>query len=334
MKITVTSNDVAKKAGVSQSTVSRVINNYPYIRSDTKQKVLQAIEEMGFTPDEVARSLTKRKTATIGLIVGDISNSFFAETAKIIISEARKRGFDVILSDTDHEKENLKKSIDMLVGKRVEGIIIGSVERTEEEVDRLYESQTPVVLFNTRMEDSLCDYFVLDNNRGAKMAMDYLFRKNHQRIGFISPPAKYSTLYERMEGYKQALTEQGIEYDPGLLYNDTIEPEEIKKYLKAILSPPHPATAVFAASDQIAVTVLEQCKRMNIRVPEDLAVIGFDDIHLSSNPFIDLTTISQKHKMMSLSAVERLIELIKTKEKAPQHVQEIMEPELVERGTT
>ncbi|RKD76341.1 LacI family transcriptional regulator [Sinobaca qinghaiensis] len=334
MKITVTSNDVAKRAGVSQSTVSRVINNYPYIREETRQKVLKTIEEMGFTPDEVARSLNKRKTATIGLIVGDISNSFFAETAKIIISEARKRGFDVILSDTDHEKENLKKSIDMLVGKRVEGIIIGSVERTEEEVERLYHSQTPVVLYNTRTDESPCDYFVLDNEKGARIAMNYLFQKQHQRIGFVSPSAKYSTLHERMEGYRQALLEKGIPYDPELVYNQPLEAEEIKKYLTSILSMPDPVTAVFAASDQIAVTLLEHCKRMNISVPEELAVIGFDDIHLSSNPFIDLTTVSQKHQVMSLSAVERLIELIQAKEKAPRHVQEIMEPELIERSTT
>lgn len=334
VKLTVTSNDVAKKAGVSQATVSRVINNYPYIKEATRQKVLSAIDEMGFTPDEVARSLNKRKTGTIGLIVGDIANTFFAETAKIIITEARKKGYDVILTDTNHSSDNLKTAIDTLIGKRVEGIIVGSVERYEEEINRLYASDTPVVLYNTKTYSEKGHSFVLDNVKGAHMAMEHLIGKGHKRIGFATLLTKYSTLYERNIGYENKLEEYNIPYDPGLVYVGDLEHTAISDYIKEIMQGPDPATAVFAASDQMALAIMESCKTMSVHVPGDLAVIGFDNINLAANPLIDLTTISQQHERMSLLAVEKLINLLAAGEKQEDYTDEVIEPILIERSTT
>ncbi|SDI00959.1 LacI family DNA-binding transcriptional regulator [Alteribacillus bidgolensis] len=335
MKDRVTSKDVAKKAGVSQATVSRVINKYPYIRQSTREKVLSAIAEMGFTPDQVARSLNIRKTTTIGLIVGDISNSFFAETAKVIISEARELGYDVILSNTNHESGNLKKSIDTFIGKRVDGMIIGSVERFDEEIQYLYESNFPVILYNTKVDTEHCHSVVLNNTKGAVLATEHLLGLEHEKIAYITLPLKYSTLFERMEGYKQALSDNGLKYDPELVYTGNISHQSISKFLDKLWAMKDRPTAIFAASDQIAVTVMEICKNKNIKIPEDISIIGFDDITLSSSPFIHLTTISQQHKRMSSMVVEKLTRFIEddhSKNKGPE--QTVLEPELIVRSTT
>ncbi|MGY4690750.1 LacI family DNA-binding transcriptional regulator [Salibacterium sp. K-3] len=335
MRERVTSNDVAKHAGVSQATVSRVINNYPYIRQSTRDKVLHAIEEMGFTPDQVARSLNKRKTATIGLIVGDIANSFFAETAKVIISEARERGYDVILSNTDHESLNLEKSIDTLVGKRVEGIIVGSVERFDDEIHKLYKADFPVVLYNTKVDDNTGHSVVLNNVKGAAMAVEHLIHLNHRRIAYLTLPLKHSTMNDRMKGYKEALDHHHISFDADIVLTGEFSRFSTAQFMDRVMQSPDPPTAVFAASDQLAVSVMEYCRTNTIRVPEDLSIIGFDDIALSASPFINLTTISQQHIRMSSTAVMKLAALMEgTAGKQQLSDQIMLEPELIVRGTT
>ncbi|SDO04912.1 LacI family DNA-binding transcriptional regulator [Alkalicoccus daliensis] len=336
MKERVNSKDVAKKAGVSQATVSRVINKYPHIRDTTKEKVLNAINELGFTVDQVARSLNTRKTSTIGLLVGDISNSFFAETSKEIISIARSLGYDVMLSNTDHQSDNLKTSLATLIGKRVDGIIVGSVERFDEQIQTLHDSKFPVILYNTRLASGNCNAVVIDNFKGARIATEHLISLHHKKIAYVTLPLNYSTLYERMEGYKQALADSDIPYDPASVYIGEISTQAIENFIDIIMSSPEKCTAVFAASDQIAIKIMEICKSKKIKVPEDISIIGFDNIDLSRSPFIDLTTISQQHIKMSEIAVHNLVNMIENKdmEEENQNASSVLEPQLIIRGST
>ncbi|MCQ6561022.1 LacI family DNA-binding transcriptional regulator [Paenibacillus mendelii] len=329
----VTSNDVAKKAGVSQATVSRVINNYSFVRESTREKVLQAIEEMGFTPDQVARSLNMRKTGTIGLIVGDISNPFFSETAKVIIGEARESGFDVIISDTDHSDQNLGKAIQTLIGKRVDGMLIGSVGRFDTNVQQLVDKRFPLVMYNTRLDRDDCNYVVINNVKGARVAMKHLLDLGHQKIAYISGNTKYSTLYDRLNGYHETIKKQGLPFRQDYVYDGELTVAGLQRFLQTPWQDEERPTAFFASNDQIALLLMEAALSLGIRVPEDISIIGFDNISYSAKPFIQLTTVSQQHRRMASLALEKLIQLMNTDDKTLK-VSANLEPEIIVRNTS
>lgn len=334
MKGRISAYDVAEKAGVSQSTVSRVLNNYPHIKESTKQKVLVAIEELGFTRDEIARSLASSKTRTIGLIVGDITNPFFAESAKVIIGKAQEMNYDVILCNTNHSEENLEKYIQTLKGKRVDGIIIASANKDNKRIKELYDQGFPIVLYNSILEHQKANYIAVNNYKGAKLAVEHLYRLNHRQIGYIAGPSKYVTTHLRNEGYKAALQEFGIDWNDRFIYEKEFSYHEVYQFTKKLLDEPNRPTCFFAASDQMALAVLDAAASKNIKVPEELSVVGFDDIDLAQNCYIGLTTITQPKEKMAKLALETLISLIEKKDDAESPIQIVLEPRLIERNTT
>jgi len=330
----VTENDIAKMAGVSQTTVSRVLNDHPSVKDSTRQKVLSAIKEIGFTPDPIARSMVTNRTGTIGLIVGDISNPFYAETAKIIIGIARINGYDVILCDTDHDSDSLQKEIKMLLNRRVDGIMIASVNRWDTYVSELYKTGFPIILFNRTTDDSKLHSVILDNERGAQIAVSHLVNLGHKRISFISGPSKYSTFYQRLEGYKLALEKHYLPFTEEMVFHENLSYKEIEKFVRNIFSINDPPTSFFASSDHMAIFVMNAVARIGLKVPEEISIIGFDDIDISSNPYINLTTISQQKKKMAISALEILLSLIENEEPMKKPIQVTIAPELIIRGTT
>ncbi|WP_137789219.1 LacI family DNA-binding transcriptional regulator [Bacillus sp. E(2018)] len=334
MKDRISAYDVARKASVSQSTVSRVLNNYPHIKESTKQKVLIAIEELGFTRDEIARSLASNKTRTIGLIVGDITNPFFAESAKVITGKAQERQYDVILCNTNHNEENLNKYIQTLKGKRVDGIIIASADKNNERIQELYNQNFPVILFNSILEHEKANYIAVNNYKGAKIAVEHLYQLNHRRIGYIAGPSKYLTTHLRNLGYEEVLKELGIERNDEYIYNKEFSYDEVYHFTKALLKKRDRPTSFFAASDQMALAVLDAAASENIKVPEQLSVIGFDDIDLARNQYIGLSTITQPKEKMATLALEKLISLIEDGEENDAGFQIILEPDLIQRKTT
>ncbi|MBT2658414.1 LacI family DNA-binding transcriptional regulator [Bacillus sp. ISL-18] len=330
----VTADDVAKKAGVSQSTVSRVLNNYPFIKESTREKVLSAISELGFTRDEIARSLVEKKTNAIGLILGDISNPFFAESAGVIIEQAQKLEYDVVICNTNHNDDNLEKSIHTLIGKRVDGILIASVKRDDTRVKHLHEKGFPIVLYNSSIDDPMANFVVIDNIKGAKMAVKYLLQLGHKKIAYIAGPFKYLTTYQRYIGYKEAILENGISLEQDFVYNGDFSYHKIFEFTKELLTQKNRPTAFLAVSDQMALAILDAAASLNLKIPEDVSVIGFDDIRLASNQFIGLTTVSQHMEKMASLALEKLIDLIDDRPNSSEPVQIVLEPELMIRKTT
>ncbi|WP_166000777.1 LacI family DNA-binding transcriptional regulator [Bacillus sp. Cs-700] len=326
--------DVAKKAGVSQSTVSRVLNNYPYIKTATKEKVLTAINELGFTRDEIARSLASKKTRTIGLIVGDITNPFFSESAKVITTKAQEMEYDVILCNTNHNEENLNKYIQTLVGKRVDGIIIASADKDNEKIKELYDNGFPIVLYNSMMEHDHVNYIAVNNYRGAQLAVEHLYHLHHKEISYIAGPTKYLTTHLRNEGFKDALKQFGLPLHEEYVYNQEFSYDEVYQFTKKLLNGEKRPTSFFSASDQMALAILDAAASENIRVPEELSVIGFDDIDLAKNRYIGLTTITQPKEKMAKLTLEKLIGLIEGSEDVESPFQIILEPELIPRKTT
>ncbi|KOR85945.1 hypothetical protein AM233_19350 [Bacillus sp. FJAT-22058] len=331
----VTTEDVAKIAGVSQSTVSRVLNDYPYIKKNTRDKVLAVINELGFTRDEIARSLVEKRTKSIGLILGSISNPFFAETAEVIIERAQELKYDVIVYNTGHKDENLEQAINLLIGKRVEGIILTSVSKNyTEKIKKLHDNGFPVLLYNSFLDIKDVNFIVMDNNKGARLAVQHLIKLGHKKIAKISGPSKYLATYERTVGYKEEMMENGYEIDEGLIFNSEFSYDKIYSFTKKLLKKKDRPTAIIAASDQMALAVLDAASSLNLKIPADLSVVGFDNIRLSANEFIGLTTISQQMDQMSLTALEKLIYLIENKEKSSSSIQIFLKPELMVRKTT
>ncbi|MED3757509.1 LacI family DNA-binding transcriptional regulator [Peribacillus frigoritolerans] len=331
----VTTEDVAKIAGVSQSTVSRVLNDYPYIKKNTRDKVLAVINELGFTRDEIARSLVEKRTKSIGLILGSISNPFFAETAEVIIERAQELKYDVIVYNTGHKDENLEQAINLLIGKRVEGIILTSVSKNyTEKIKKLHDNGFPVLLYNSFLDIKDVNFIVMDNNKGARLAVQHLIKLGHKKIAKISGPSKYLATYERTVGYKEEMMENGYEIDEGLIFNSEFSYDKIYSFTKKLLKRKDRPTAIIAASDQMALAVLDAASSLNLKIPADLSVVGFDNIRLSANEFIGLTTISQQMDQMSLTALEKLIYLIENKETSSSSIQIFLKPELMVRKTT
>ncbi|ANU11203.1 hypothetical protein BBH88_13315 [Planococcus antarcticus DSM 14505] len=247
MKVTVI--DIAQKAGVSQSTVSKVLNDYPEISGETRKKVLKAIKELDFYPDLVARSLVLKKSKTIGLVVGDISNPFFSETSKVVISKAREQGIDVIISDTDYRLENLEWALRNMVGRRVDGILVASVNRRDTVTTNLAKKGFPIVLFNRHTDDKGTSFVVTDNELGSWLAVDHLVGLGHEKIDYISGSLHFSTFYQRYKGYMKALQKHGLSNDPRFVFSEKTEKEQIKKFLKDILLLGNKPTSLYAASD-------------------------------------------------------------------------------------
>jgi LacI family transcriptional regulator len=334
MKSRTNAYDVAKKAGVSQSTVSRVLNNYPHIKETTRRKVMQAIEELNFTRDEIARSLAEKKTRTIGLIIGDITNPFYAESSKIIMKKANEQAYDIIISYTDYQDTNLEKAIQTMIGKRVDGILIATSERTNKKIPELHRSGFPTILYNAFIDDQEHSNFVVVNNeKGAYMAMEHLIRLGHKDIAYISGPQYFLNLCNRHTGYKKALGKYNIPYDKSIVYQKNLNFSDIIAFVEKLIVRENRPTGIFAASDQIALTVMDTVLKSGLKIPEDISVIGFDDIALSSNHLINLSTVSQNMEEMATLALKNLLMMIENQDDE-QRLQIIIDPELKIRNTT
>ncbi|MBO9604669.1 MAG: LacI family DNA-binding transcriptional regulator [Paenibacillaceae bacterium] len=327
--------DVARRAGVSQPTVSRVLNNHPHIRESTRAKVLQAIQELQFTPDAVARSLVRSKSSTLGLIVGDLSNPFYAETAKCIIRSAHESDYEVIMLDTDYDDALFARCLRTLAAKRVDGIIVASVTRTDERVKELAAKGMPVVLYNRNLDDGSLPSVEADNYMGAYMAMRHLAALGHRKAAFIAGPFQFTTFYHRYRGFRAGMRDFGFDSHARLVYKGAYTYAEVLAFTRRLLERKDRPTAVFATTDQMAIAVLDAASRAGLRIPEDLSVIGYDNIDWADNPYIGLTTISAQKTAMAQLALQQLLRVIEAKDEAGDEKKNmVLEPQLIVRKTT
>lgn len=334
MKQRVNAYDVAKKAGVSQATVSRVLNNHHYLKEETREKVLNAIEELGFTRDEVARGLAKKKTNTIGLIVGDISNPFYAESTSYIMQQAAELGYDVIVSNTNHQDDLLDKSIHSLIGKRVDGMIISAINRQSELLEKLNRSMFPIVFYGSGVRDSNMNYVGIQNDVGIEMSVEHLVQLGHRDIAYICGPLRFYAMYRRYLGYETALRNHGIPIQEHFIYRGEYNFEDIENFTYELLKHANPPTGIIAASDQMALAVLSAAAKHDLTVPDDLSVIGFDNTQLASNSYIGLTTISQQKEQMASLTLKALVSLIDETKAHEGPIQKALKPELIIRKST
>jgi LacI family transcriptional regulator len=329
-----TLKDIAKVAGVSHTTVYRALNDKPRISRSTKERIVSIARRYNYQPNVLAQSLVLGRTRTLGLVITTIVNPFYTELAKGIEDTARSLGYTIFLCSTNFNISLERLYIDMLRSRGVDGIIFTSAHTHDPNITRLVEDQFPLILVNRRVYGDpvmeRTDYVVLDNIRGGFLAVEHLIKMGHERIGVISGSSDSSAAVERLEGTRKAFGEYGLDIaDLLVVEGDFLKPsgyEAAQKFLGLRDRP----TAIFGLNDYMALGAYEAILDAGLRVPEDIALIGFNNITFSAMRGIELTTIGQKKYEMGSVAVYILIDRIEGRD--GETVKQItLEPELIIR---
>jgi len=299
--------DVAKLAGVSPITVSRVINNFSAVNSATRERVNEAIEELGYVPNTLARSLRSKQTCLIALVLSDITNPFWTTIARGVEDKAGENGFHVILCNTDENPEKEANYINVLLQRRVDGIILAPTTNDKNRLRAIKRHALPCVLLDRRVNGFKCDSVVSDGREGARQMTQRLIRLGHRRIAIIAGPSNISTGQERVEGYRQALREHKLPVDEGLIAHGIYTPDSGYQFAKQMLKLEPKPTAIFAGNNFMAVGALQALREEGLRIPQDVALVGFDDIPQGSLISPALTVVSQPAYEMGVAAAESLL---------------------------
>lgn len=336
MKKKVNIKDIARLANVSHTTVSRALNNKSRIRPETKERILSIARQLNYRPDFIARSLVMKRTRTLGLVITTIANPFYTELSQGIETTARQLGYNIIFCSTNYDLSTEKQYIEMLRSKGVDGIIFTSAHIGDPNIVELAEEGFPIILVNRRtyhpkVKEKI-DYIGVDNLLGGYMAVEHLIRLGHQRIGVVGGSSESSVGLERLEGGKKALKTYGIEPREEYFLEGNFLRESGYQGGKKFLHMVKPPTAIFATNDYMAIGVYQALIDEGVRVPEEIALIGFNDIELSGLKGIDLSTIGQKKFEMGAIAIELLVKRIEGSETGPPK-EILLKPELVVRKT-
>lgn len=307
--------DVAKLSGLSKTTVSRVINNHSYVSEEKKNLVLKAMKELNYTPNPSARKLRGQVTTTIGVIVPRIVNPFFSYLVDSIEQVAYKNGYHVLIFQSNEDKEKELAFLNLLKTKQVDGIIMTSIENDWSIIEPFTESG-PILLCNEYVNNASVPIVRLDQYKGAYIGVKHLLEKGHRKIGYCTGGlfAEEGKDKDRNQGYQKALQEAGIEPDPKWIFVNQHSIEDGKQVVKKILSMEDRPTAIFTGSDEIAGGMMIEAKECDLKIPNDLAIIGFDDQPLAQMLDPKLTTIRQPIDQMGVKAMETLIDMLNDSE--------------------
>jgi LacI family transcriptional regulator len=333
----ITIKDIARMANVSHTTVSRALNNKSRIKNETKEKILTIARELNYQPNFIARSLVMKRTKTLGFVITNIANPFYTELAQGIESTAIGLGYNIIFCSTHSDLSTEKHYIDMLRSKGVDGIIFSSAHMGDPNILVLAEEAFPIVLVNRRTYHPIVrekvDYVGIDNILGGFLAVEHLIRLGHQRIGVIGGSSESSVGFERLEGGKKALATYGLKVIGDYFLEGDFLKGSGHRGGKEFLKMAEPPTAIFATNDYMALGTYQAIIEEGQRVPEDIALIGFNDIEFTATKGVELTTIGQKKYEMGALAVNILVEKIEGIESKPSTKEIFLKPELIIRKT-
>ncbi|WP_110113755.1 LacI family DNA-binding transcriptional regulator [Bacillus sp. CGMCC 1.16541] len=303
----VTIKDVAKQASVSVATVSRILNNLPGYSEETKQKVVKVIDELGYQPNAIARGLINKKTKTIGVLFPHVSDLFASEILAGIDDVAHELDYSVIICKTDKDGIRTMKYLQTLREKQVDGIIIVSEYMTDEYYELLNKMNIPVVLVATKSNYDI-PYIKVDDYQAAYEAVTYLINKGHQHIGMISGTENdHMSTIPRVNGYEQALQDAGLHVSDGAIAYGDFGFQSGIHCMDTLLRQNQSLTAVFCASDEMAIGALSCLYKYGIKVPEEMSVVGYDNTATAKKAIPPLTTIEQPLYKMGRRAFEMLV---------------------------
>jgi LacI family transcriptional regulator len=326
-----TLKDVAERAEVSTATVSHVINETRFVSEELKARVYQAMRELNYRPNAIARSLRRRKTHNLGMIVPDISYPFLAEVARGVEDAGFELGYNVILCDSDGDLEMEANTIELLQEKKVDGIIFVAAGESSSHVQALIEQGMPVVVCDRELPGVEVDTVIADNVGSGYQATEHLIGLGHRRIGCIAGPQELGISHKRVEGYKQALEQHGLPLREESTVRGDFRCQGGYEVMRELLALDEPPTAVFACNDLMAMGAICAASQKKLRIPQDVAIVGCDDIALASFTNPSLTTVAQPKHEMGAAAVEMLVERIKDKSKPP--TRRLLPTELVIRDS-
>lgn len=303
-----TIRDVAQHAQVSVTTVSHVVNRTRFVEPATERRVRDAIGALGYRPNLLARGLRKRATQTIGLLVPDNSNPFFAEVARCIEDAGFAEGYSVILCNSDLSEEKQEAYIDVLLAKQVDGLILISSGSRVDPVRRIVDAGVPVVLVDRELGDLPVPQVHVDNEAGGYAAGEYLARLGHRRIACIGGPSDATPSHHRIDGFVRALAEADVTLPPEALVPGDGRYQGGVGAMRELLRRDLGVSAVFAFNDLMAIGAITALRESGLRVPDDVSVIGFDDIAQASASYPALTTIAQPKAEMGRASARMLLD--------------------------
>jgi LacI family transcriptional regulator len=307
----VTIKDVAHAAGVSAMTVSRVINGSVRVSPDTRRQVEQAIDDLGYIPSRLARGLSRQKTGALALIVPDVANPFFTLIVRGAEDVARRADYRVILCDTRADLAIERDVMEEMIAHRVEGIVIAPVsDRSRPHLRRLEKFGIPFVLIDRTVPGIDSDVVVGDSSGGARRLVEHLIALGHRRIGLIVESDDVSTARDRRQGYEDALAAAGIPVDRELIVRASVDPEGGLDGMRRLLELESPPTGVFTVNNLVVLGAIEAVRAAGLEVPDDIALVCFDDIEYASRLYPFLTVMAQPAETLGTLGTQLLLERI------------------------
>lgn len=328
-----TIKEVAARAEVSVATVSRVVNNSDYVSSDLRARVEAAMQALDYKPSALARSLRRRKTHIIGVLVPQLNQPFFSTLISAMEKTLYADDYRTLTCSSEEDAVKEAAYIDILLHQRVDGVILVPTGHNTDAVSRLISANIPIVLIDRDLPGLAIDRVLSDNAGGAYSGVRHLLALGHRRIALIGGPSHSHALKTRVDGAQRAFRDFGVELDPDLLVIGTLPEFEVGyQSALALLQRNDPPTAIFALTDVIAVGVLHAAAELDLRLPNALSVIGFDDIPLAAYVIPELTTVAQPIYAMGRTAVEILMRRLNDMDRPPETV--ILETKLVVRRSS
>ena len=327
-----TMKDIAKLAKVSTSTVSHVINKSRFVSDEIAERVNKAAKELNYAPSALARSLKMKQTKTIGMLVTTSTNPFFGEVVKGVERRCYEKGYNLILCNTEGDSERMKSSIDTLLQKRVDGLMLmcSTLEGEHLDVFECYP-ELPVVVMDWGPMLFASDKIQDNSHQGGYMATQHLIDNGHTEIGCITGPLHRNQASSRYEGFKQAMSEANLKVHADWIVESNFECDGGFDAFQTLKSRGRLPSALFVCNDMMAMGVIHAAAQDGLRVPQDLSLIGYDDIHLSKYMTPALTTIHQPKHRLGKAAVDTLLSRLESPEVYPQVVE--LEPTLIERSS-
>ena len=332
--MTPTIKDIAARAGISYATVSRALNGKYGVSEETRSKVIAIAEEMGYRPNAIAQGLVNRSTKTVGLVIPDITSPFYPRVALGVEDTMLKAGYSVFLCNTSWKAQRERDYINQLVKNQVDGILVSSIASTAEEVEDLLPSRIPLVYLSSYPEGTDRSYVLLDNVLGADMAVSHLLSRGRRNIAFIGSAQEPHSLSDRLNGYRKALRRAGLKPRDDLMNLGEFQEHSGYEAIRGMIDAGSIPDGVFAENDLIAMGVVQGVLDSGYRVPEDISVIGFDDIAIASHRDIQLSTIHQPRYRIGQFAAEIMIEHLLGDPEDRKVERRILQPELMVRRSS
>ncbi|HEX7561016.1 MAG TPA: LacI family DNA-binding transcriptional regulator [Candidatus Humimicrobiaceae bacterium] len=329
--------DIARESGVAISTVSHVINNTKFVAEGTREKVMKAINELHYRPNLIARGLRTKSTRTIGLLLPDISQPFFAQVVKGIEAVARLRNYTLIMGCAFYDIEEEKRQLNSMLDQNTDGIIFFCGYDSYDHIKQVHDSNIPVLVLDREIDDKGIPSVLVDNFAAMEKAVQYLYDLGHRKIGYITFPFEnQTTIRRRYEGYCSALKKNGLKYNPDfVIIDDQMRLQELKgtyAVIKQKVEEKKIPTAIITLADFLAIGAMKAVKEFGLAVPDDISIMGFNDEMICAFSDPPLTTVKQPKKLMGETAANLLIDIIERKKIENKNI--ILDTEIVKRETT